>query len=102
MKTTRCDRTPAWSVLQQQFEQTGRSFDLRTAFAADSQRFRTFSLPAPHVFADLSRKHGKAHLATKHRHAKASYALVSFGKDDKNLRAYKADELRLTCVDESK
>jgi glucose-6-phosphate isomerase len=55
MKTTRCDRTPAWSVLQQQFDQTGRPFDLRTAFAADPQRFEAFSLSAPHVFADLSK-----------------------------------------------
>lgn len=50
-------------------------------------------------FAELSRKHGRAHLATKHRHPNSLYALVSFDKDDKTLRAYKADELRLTSIE---
>ncbi len=30
---TRCDRTPAWGLLQDQYDRTGRSFDLRGAFA---------------------------------------------------------------------
>jgi glucose-6-phosphate isomerase len=55
MSTTRCDRTPSWAALQAQFETNGRSFDLRPAFAADPQRFATFSQTAPHVFADLSK-----------------------------------------------
>jgi glucose-6-phosphate isomerase len=52
---TRCDRTPAWQALQQAFETTGRSLDVRQAFAADSQRFDALSQEAPHVFADLSK-----------------------------------------------
>ncbi|TXT35309.1 MAG: glucose-6-phosphate isomerase [Comamonadaceae bacterium] len=55
MSRTRCDRTPAWGQLQTAWETAGRSFDLRTAFAADSQRFEAFSQNAPHVFADLSK-----------------------------------------------
>jgi len=55
MDTTRCDRTPIWAALQAQFDTHGRSFDLRPAFAADPQRFATFSQSAPHVFADLSK-----------------------------------------------
>jgi glucose-6-phosphate isomerase len=51
----RCDRTPAWAALQRSFDQAGRSFDLRAAFAEDSQRFATFSQQAPHMFADLSK-----------------------------------------------
>ncbi len=55
MSRTRCDRTPAWSALQTSFNTSGRAFDLRTAFAADSGRFAAFSQSAPHVFADLSK-----------------------------------------------
>jgi len=55
MNRTRCDRTPAWGVLQQQFETSGRRFDLRSAFATDHGRFAAFSQSAPHVFADLSK-----------------------------------------------
>ncbi len=55
MNRTRCDRTPAWGVLQQQFETSGRRFDLRSAFATDAGRFAAFSQSAPHVFADLSK-----------------------------------------------
>ncbi len=51
----RCDRTPAWGLLNSQFESSGKNFDLRDAFAADPQRFATFSQHAPHVFADLSK-----------------------------------------------
>ena len=51
----RCDRTPAWVQLQRSFDQQAKNFDLRTAFAADTQRFATFSQQAPHVFADLSK-----------------------------------------------
>jgi glucose-6-phosphate isomerase len=51
----RCDQVPAWAALQTQFYSTGRSFDLRDAFAADPGRFDSFSLQAPHVFADLSK-----------------------------------------------
>ncbi len=51
----RCDQTSAWTALQQHFAATGRTFDLRAAFAADATRFERFSLQAPHVFADLSK-----------------------------------------------
>ena len=52
---TRCDRTPAWGLLQARFDSAGKSFDLRDAFASDTQRFDDFSQDAPHVFADLSK-----------------------------------------------
>ncbi|NCP55418.1 MAG: glucose-6-phosphate isomerase, partial [Rhodoferax sp.] len=55
MTRTRCDRTPAWGQLQAAFDTIGRAFDVRTAFAADPQRFEAFSQSAPHVFADLSK-----------------------------------------------
>jgi glucose-6-phosphate isomerase len=55
MNTTRCDRTPAWALLQASFDSFGKDFDLREAFAADPQRFTRFSQDAPHVFADLSK-----------------------------------------------
>ncbi|MDB5890126.1 MAG: glucose-6-phosphate isomerase [Polaromonas sp.] len=51
----RCDQTPAWPALRGYFESSGHSFDMRQAFADDSQRFERFSQPAPHVFADLSK-----------------------------------------------
>ena len=51
----RCDRTLAWGLLKSEFESSGKSFDLRDAFAADPQRFASFSQDAPHVFADLSK-----------------------------------------------
>jgi glucose-6-phosphate isomerase len=50
-----CDRTAAWALLRSHFEQEGRRFDLRAAFAADPNRFESFSQQAPHVFADLSK-----------------------------------------------
>ncbi|VWX58109.1 Glucose-6-phosphate isomerase [Burkholderiales bacterium 8X] len=55
MKTTRCDRTAAWTRLGERFEQGGRRFDLRQAFAEDASRFDAFSQPAPQLFADLSK-----------------------------------------------
>jgi len=55
MNRIRCDRTPAWGQLQAAFEATGRTFDVRSAFAADPERFEAFSQCAPHVFADLSK-----------------------------------------------
>ena len=55
MTRTRCDRTQAWSELRACYEAGGRQFDLRTAFAADAQRYSRFSQHAPHVFADLSK-----------------------------------------------
>jgi len=51
----RCDRTPAWAQLHAQYQSTGQHFDLRDAFAADAQRFASFSQSAPYVFADLSK-----------------------------------------------
>ncbi len=55
MNRTRCDQTPAWAALQALYDQSGKAFDLRDAFAADPQRFARFSQDAPHVFADLSK-----------------------------------------------
>ncbi|MBH1964766.1 MAG: glucose-6-phosphate isomerase [Comamonadaceae bacterium] len=54
----RCDETAAWPLLQahaRRFRQDASSFDLRTAFAEDDQRFERFSQDAPYVFADLSK-----------------------------------------------
>ena len=51
----RCDQTAVWSALTLAFEKTGKTFDLRQAFAADPQRFTRFSQEAPYVFADLSK-----------------------------------------------
>ncbi len=51
----RCDTVPAWAQLQAHFDRSGAALDLRKAFAADPQRFATFSQDAPHVFADLSK-----------------------------------------------
>ena len=51
----RCDQTAAWGALRAHYERTGRSFDVREAFAADPGRYQAFSQEAPHVFADLSR-----------------------------------------------
>jgi len=50
-----CDQTPAWGALQSAFHARGKTFDLRTAFASDADRFQAFSQSAPHVFADLSK-----------------------------------------------
>jgi glucose-6-phosphate isomerase len=50
-----CHQTPAWAALRDHFEASGKKFDLRQAFAADPQRFASFSQDAPHVFADLSK-----------------------------------------------
>ena len=55
MNAQRCDRTPAWAALGAEFAASGRSFDLRTAFANDPGRFERFTLAAPGVFADLSK-----------------------------------------------
>lgn len=51
----RCDATAAWAALQRHFDATGRSFDLRTAFARDDARCGAFTVEAPHVWADLSK-----------------------------------------------
>lgn len=53
-------------------------------------------------FTALTREHGDPHLATGYRHELARYALVAFGPGEGVLRAYKAEDLRLTCVDVSK
>ena len=55
MTLTRCDRTAVWPELQSHFDNAGKAFDLRDAFATDPQRFAQFSQDAPHVFADLSK-----------------------------------------------
>ena len=55
MNRPRCDLTPAWRQLDTCYQQSGRAFDLRQAFADDAARFECFSQTAPHVFADLSK-----------------------------------------------
>ena len=55
MTRTRCDRTPAWALLQAHYAARGKDFDTRQAFAEDAQRFARFSQHAPHVFVDLSK-----------------------------------------------
>jgi len=55
MNHLRCDQTPAWGLLRTLFDERGRHFDLKRAFAEDAQRFERFSLQAPHVWADLSK-----------------------------------------------
>jgi glucose-6-phosphate isomerase len=55
MTRTRCDRTTVWSALQAHYQDSGKTFDARIAFAANPDRFEAFSQPAPHVFADLSK-----------------------------------------------
>ena len=52
---TRGDQTVALAALQQHFDKTGKHFDARDAFAADSTRFEKLSQQAPYVFADLSK-----------------------------------------------
>ncbi|WP_431288613.1 glucose-6-phosphate isomerase [Roseateles chitinivorans] len=51
----RCDRSPTWAALHTHFQQSGRAFDVRQAFATDEGRFAAWSLQAPEVFADLSK-----------------------------------------------
>ena len=55
MKFPRCDETRAWQELTERFEQHGRRFDLRDAFALDPDRFQALTIQAPEVFADLSK-----------------------------------------------
>ncbi|WP_077034837.1 glucose-6-phosphate isomerase [Pelomonas sp. KK5] len=52
---SRCDQSPAWSALQNHYQLTGKTFDLREAFAADAGRFAEWSFQAPEIFADLSK-----------------------------------------------
>ena len=51
----RCDQTPSWKLLQQQFQTLGKTFDVRTALAQDADRVSALSQSAPHIFADLSK-----------------------------------------------
>jgi len=54
----RCDRTAAWAQLQAHAQKSAADFgdfDMRAAFASDTNRFTDFSLQAPHLFADLSK-----------------------------------------------
>ena len=55
MGARRCDETEAWGALRAHYDTRGRQFDLRTAFAADAERFAHFAVEAPGVFADLSK-----------------------------------------------
>jgi glucose-6-phosphate isomerase len=54
-KHLRADRTPTWAALQAHFAASGKSFDLREAFAADPQRVASLSQSAPCIFADMSK-----------------------------------------------
>jgi glucose-6-phosphate isomerase len=56
-----CDHTQAWLSLRQHYDKTARAFDVREAFQADPKRFETYSMQAPHVFADLSKNLIDAH-----------------------------------------
>ncbi|MDP4301953.1 glucose-6-phosphate isomerase [Leptothrix discophora] len=60
MSVIRCDQTPAWAALQAHHAGPGRTFDLRTAFAADAGRVGAFGLDAPEIHADLSKNHWDA------------------------------------------
>jgi glucose-6-phosphate isomerase len=51
----RCDHTAAWGALAANFENHGRTFDVRVAFATDPNRFATLGFEAPAVYADLSK-----------------------------------------------
>ena len=51
----RCDRTAVWSDLLAASRQQGATYDLRSAFAQDPDRFAKLSQQVPHVFADLSK-----------------------------------------------
>jgi glucose-6-phosphate isomerase len=55
----RGDQTAAWQTLTQQ-AQAFSGFDLRDAFASDSNRASHFSQEAPGLFADLSKNHWDA------------------------------------------
>ena len=55
MTRLRCDRAPAWGLLQARYAAQGKDFDTRKAFADDGQRFARFSQTSPHVFVDLSK-----------------------------------------------
>ena len=55
MPAPRCDETAAWTALSRHFEDSGRSLDLRQAFASEPHRFERFCIEAPEVFADLSK-----------------------------------------------
>ncbi len=52
---TSCDLAESWNKLRARFNESGRHFDLRRAFAQDASRFAHFSQEAPQVFADLSK-----------------------------------------------
>ena len=52
----RCDQTAAWKALIAHAD-TFKSFDLRSAFEQDLERFQSLSPSAPHVWADLSKNH---------------------------------------------
>ena len=55
MPVQRCDDTQAWGALRAHYDTHGKQFDLRTAFAADAERFGRLAVEAPGVFADLSK-----------------------------------------------
>ncbi len=55
MTFQRCDETIAWAALQGHFEGHGRELNLQDAFAREADRFASFSVQAPEVFADLSK-----------------------------------------------
>ena len=54
-QSTACNQTSAWAALCSAFNAVGQSFDLRSAFATDAERYQIFSQSAPHLFADLSK-----------------------------------------------
>jgi glucose-6-phosphate isomerase len=54
---TRCDQTVAWGALQGHWQAHGRELNLQALFDQDGKRLERWSLPAPHLLADLSRAH---------------------------------------------
>ncbi len=55
MQHPRCDQSPAWALLQAQYQSSGAAFDLRQAFAEEGSRFERWSFEAPELFVDLSK-----------------------------------------------
>ncbi|HLO96404.1 MAG TPA: glucose-6-phosphate isomerase, partial [Burkholderiaceae bacterium] len=55
MQHLRCDQSPAWALLQAQYQASGAAFDLRQAFATEASRFECWSFEAPELFVDLSK-----------------------------------------------
>jgi len=58
---TRCDRTPAWDLLQAHYRSSGHDFNACNALECDRERVQHFSQQAPYLLADLSKNHIDTH-----------------------------------------